>query len=411
MTDIVQDGLGSANGGARGRNGEVDLMRVVLAVVIMVFHARFFWRNTETPPFAAGVYAVDFFFLLSGILMGKSITSGRIGDTFAFLKRKLSSFYLVFVASTLIACVEYYMSCHLSQSEAAEKLLLGIFELLLVGQGGLQPFTGFNAVSWYLPAMMLGMAILHPIAMRHRKWFFPIGSILVAACCYGVLFQNCGGITGGRSWTGFSTYRMIRAIASISLGVFIFDMSERTHRSVAATKAGCFFFTLIKVLSIAAFLTIMFNRPGHKAGFFCMLFLALYLYLAFSGLSDIGWLRRIHLGWCSPASLYIFLNHFGVLHILNRDLIRESRLPVWVFFVFLIVGTIAACLLCAALVAIFRRSVRVISPLLLTQLQPSDASDGTNGSVNLKLASGANNSGPDSQTGAYENKQKRKNKK
>ncbi len=368
-------GCGRASGGgARGRNGEIDLMRVAMAVVIMVFHARFFWGKAKIPPFANGVYAVDFFLLLSGLLMAKSIASGRAGDTFAFLKRKLSSFYLVFVSSALIAGVAFCMSRRLSAGESAVRFLSDVFEFLLVGHGGLQPFTGFNAVSWYLSAMMLAMAVLHPVASRFRHWFFPVGSVLVAACCYGVLLQNCGGVTGGRNWTGFCTYRMVRAVASISLGVFVFEMADRTRNSVRATKTGCLFFNLLKVLAAVMFFAILFHprhgviaRLGKMDGFVCMLFFALYLYLSFSGLAEFGWLRRIPLGWCGPASLYIFLNHYGVLHVLNRNFICRNGLPVRELFALLVLGTTVSCLLCAAMVALFRRIGRAVSPLLLVR--------------------------------------------
>lgn len=366
-----------ARAGGGVRNGEVDFARIVAAVGIMLFHARFLWR-TKNPPFLHGNYGVDFFFLLSGLLMAKSIASGRADDTFAYLKRKIASFYPVFAASVLLAGVSYCAARGMSPVETLLRIGSDAFEFLLLGQSGLTAFTGFNGAAWYLSAMVIAMAALHPVATRARRWFFPVGSVLLAVVCYGILFQNRGGIVAGHAWTGFCTYRMVRAVAGVSLGVFVFEMAERTRRSVSATSLGRRLILAARAILAAAALTILLNPPigalrqlGGRAGFFCLFLFAAYLYLAFSGLAEARLFRSGRFGWCGPASLYLYLNHVGVLHLLNRDFVRGSGLSTGALFALFFGGTLAACLACAALAALLRRLARTVPSLLVAGREPA----------------------------------------
>lgn len=355
----------------KNRNYEVDFMRVILAINIMFFHARFFWRM-KSPPFSHGNYGVDFFFILSGLLMARSIAVGHVNDTFAFLKRKLVSFYPVFSASVLIAGVCYCVAKRLSLLGSLMSLVSTVFELLLVSSSGLTVLNLVNGAGWYLSAMLIAMAILHPVAVKARKWFFPVGSVLLATLCYGILWQNRGSITAGHAWTGFCTYRMIRAIAGISLGVFIFEMSDWTRRSIVVKNLGRNIFLTVKAVLVLAFTVILFNpqiaalrQMGKVAGFFCLLLFAAYLYLAFSGLAEMRFFRSGRFNWCGPASLYLYLNHVSVLHLLNKEYVRHCDLSPWTLFAIFLCGTLGACLACAALAALFRHLAQVIPPLIM----------------------------------------------
>lgn len=363
----------STDSGIKGRNGEVDLMRVFMALVIMLLHARYFWRM-KNPPFSHGNYAVDFFFILSGLLMARSIAAGRANDTFVYLKRKIASFYPVFAASILIAGACLCAAKRMSLFEALLYMAADIYEFLLVRASGLVVAPMFNGAGWYLSAMVIAMAILHPVAVKARKWFFPVGSALLAAVCYGILWKNTGAVLGKHLWTGFCFYRMLRAIAGISLGVFLFEMSARTRASVSPTDAGHRLFQSVKAALIVAFAVILFNPPigplrqlGQMAGFFCLLLFSAYLYLVFSGLAETKCFHSDRFRWCGPASLYIYLNHVAALHLLDKSFVRHGGLPVWKLFALFFGGTIATGLACAALVALLRHLARTVPSLLVNR--------------------------------------------
>lgn len=136
------------------RNGEIDLLRFLLAAMIMLFHAGSFYGDELFP---GGNLCVEFFFIISGYLMMVSIDrknkdgrSETIGvETTKFLQRKISALMPEYLLAWVVSFCVIYIAKDLSRSGAMDLLVRSIWEMLFLKMTGLNG-PNVNGVVWYI---------------------------------------------------------------------------------------------------------------------------------------------------------------------------------------------------------------------------------------------------------------------
>ena len=78
---------------AQKRNGELDFFKLLFCIVVISFHSGYFIQS-ENGYFKGGSIAVDFFFVVSGVMMARNAAKKayeeNLGiDTFEFMKKKI----------------------------------------------------------------------------------------------------------------------------------------------------------------------------------------------------------------------------------------------------------------------------------------------------------------------------------
>ena len=276
----------------RGRNSEIEVSRFLFAVEIMLCHYALVYGYRF---FSRGAIGVEFFLLLSGLLMGHSANrltaSGRVGSignaSWVHLRKKISVFYPYYLFA--IAFSFLFVRTILAKNVGAHtfvSILKGIPQYLMLEMSGAYVGSPVGISGrWYLSAMVLATAILFPILLRlgdyAKKILFP----LIGVFGLGYLQQNYGGIMDSYVWNGFAGLGLINALAQISLGAAAYELARRlsqveftTLGKVALTcvKAGCYLAAflygndslavepLIIVLLLLPAIVLSYSRAGYS---------------------------------------------------------------------------------------------------------------------------------------------------
>lgn len=166
------------------RNSLLELYRFLFALWVVWYHGFFIFKNQY---FSHGYIAVEFFFILSGFFLIKSIDKYKekpfFNGLFTFLFKRIKSLGLPFIVGVIFAIWYMFLECKIS--------ILGYL--------------------WYIPAMLLAFIIIFILRkfVSNKKLFLAIISLIVVAS-YLILY-----IPILKGWGIF------RGIGGVSLGVLI----------------------------------------------------------------------------------------------------------------------------------------------------------------------------------------------
>ena len=136
------------------RNGKVDFLRFVFSIVVMLFHIRgkyhikiLYDGFITLTFFNRGNLGVEFFFVLSGFLMARSVFHANqqnrelsvARSTTQFIKRKFIPLMPMNIAATGILFIISCVLGNLSFIPALEKLLRAIPGLFFIQISGMRP--------------------------------------------------------------------------------------------------------------------------------------------------------------------------------------------------------------------------------------------------------------------------------
>ncbi len=330
------------------RNGTIDLMKFILAAVILLFHGS---KNlTDETLFDETAVAVEFFFLVSGWLMASRIARVRaqepgnvsVGEeTVSFLGGKIRRLLPDYHIAWLIA---------FAATEVAEKA--GVYAVLKDGLKGLPEFLFLTASGlfgrrvnhavWYVSAMLIAMAVLYPVARRFGETFNRLIAPLIAVFIYGFLNNTADGtIAGPATWVVFTTKGLLRGFAAISLGCTAFSLSGLLSGSGWKERPGVRrLATAAEWVLYGAFLGYLWEGHDRSVDYVFILLLFAAVSLSFSGLTLSDRLldnRAVY--WLGEFSYDLFLCHGFWSHVLEESLGDQSFGVTMAVYVALSVGT------------------------------------------------------------------------
>ncbi len=289
------------------RNGKIELMRFVFAVGVVLFHLNYtYWGlNQEFSNglnlFRHGNLGVEFFFIVSGFLMARTLSRQReqealaiaaaegsgkayvpspLGDeTLRFLWRKVKSFLPYHILFQLLMLAARVAHQSITFSELLNQVS-GFFLLQRTGLFGKSLLT----VEWYLSSMLLAMAILYPIARRWYSSYTHLFGPLCALLLLGWLYQETGKLADYNDWSGLTYYCNLRALAELSLGMTCYEVCQQLAKRtltfwqrllVTLVEGGCYLGTLLyfcsgwrsklgflTVFALCVAITLSFSQKG-----------------------------------------------------------------------------------------------------------------------------------------------------
>ena len=322
-------------------NPEIDLLKLFFAIVVFILHFSGIPRLHTFLP--RGYLAVEFFFIVSGYFMALKLRSKESPDAFSFIVKKMAPIYPVVFVSTLIAIIlRMIPMADRSLNGWVTSILPSVFEMSMLWEQGIYVGRTYNNPTWYISAMIIAMGFLYPLFRKYLGYFSGVGSLLLALVCYSILFNHSPKITYYRVYWFITTLGVIRAIAGVSLGVFLYDCCSRATRCFSITALGNFSFMVLKFLCIAfvslyALIGSEFKEAA-KLDYLVIVVMFAFLFMVFTGWGSFKFLDRLDLRWCSNLSLYLYLNHYGMRHFLRDaklDLSSGETLIVYLVGVFL----------------------------------------------------------------------------
>lgn len=309
----------------------VDILRLFFSFMVVLWHSRYLNKCSEHQLLLSD-HAVEFFFLLSGYLMARHTEKplqGTLGrDTWAFLKRKIGSFYLVFLIAFVMNVIIRIIINKITISRLSFSFFL--WDLLLLRETGLQgPFNTGTTIgsSWYLMAMILAMAILYPLLRKKTDFFLHVIAPLASILIYGWFSETHGNLYYTLQFENGISLGTLRAIADISMGCFCYTLcSKLKDRKIQESVPVK---TLITICELCCLCAVVYFSRCYSAGqtdFLCVVFIMIILVGEFGELSFLNrFCLLVKTGWIREFSLSLFISHFICITVVNYINLPLSR--------------------------------------------------------------------------------------
>lgn len=267
------------------RNGEIEVIRFVLAVLIVFYHMGFFlgWSGAQAVV-PRGYLAVELFYLLTGYFLCRS-WKRRPTHLVPFLVKRVKSFYPE-LAVSLFLSVGYCLlmavppNGHLS-------LLKHTFveEVLLLKMTGIVPHIHIgtaNGPIWYLSSMLLATVVLY-ICNRFRRADVVL-PVLSMSLFFWLLHVSGGKIGNPYNKTCGIYWGNLRALSEMGMGMCAYTAVCKL-KTLNWGKRLKGFPCIIKYILFAALLGYMFTGRPHMP-LVWMLGAWLWLVIAMGGTSN-----------------------------------------------------------------------------------------------------------------------------
>lgn len=335
--------------GKTKRNGRIDFLRCLFAVIIMLHHSRYV-LGYDNSIFIGGSLAVEFFFMVSGYLMmntvakrnaadQKSGTKPNLGrETWQFIRHKIGGFLPEFLIAWIIgflivASIEGWSGIHLWHV-----LRDDFWELSLLKMSGV--FTGgIDGVIWYLSAMLLCMAVLYPLLRRFTDVMTHIVCPLTAIMLMGYLCQTQDSPRDPTKFLHLVFKGDVRAMAELCMGVVIW-MAVQHLQKVNWTR---FAKALLGLCEIALYLMViqyMWDQKPTSTDYFYIFLMMIAVLLSFA---DTGALKSLFHGsgkvtsFLAKYSTALYFSHLYLAQHINTLLPEDTysgkfRLAVYIIW-------------------------------------------------------------------------------
>lgn len=352
-------------GKKKQRNGTIDLLRFYFTIAVVMAHIyTLFLREAGfLTPMRNGHISVELFFILSGFLMTSSCMkaskqgTGTGPATFSFLRHKYQTLYPAWFLAWLVFMVFYFIRTPFRIAE----LWKSVPSILMISNLGFLE-THNVAFGWYIPTMLLGMAILYPLCYRFKKTFLYCMAPLIALFSAVFLFQRNGKILANQEeWLIVTWPHTIRALCGLCLGCCAWTVTDSLKKWTGKlTVAGITLLSCAELLCWAVPVVGLWNGVPTYMHLPYMLCFTLGTAIAFS---DLTWQSRIIRGsffsWLGRISYGVYL-----AQILGKELTPlfvETSSPrrfIAVYLLIAVAGGIALYYL-AQLLTFLCRTIRV----------------------------------------------------
>lgn len=274
------------------KNGTIEVLRFLFAICIVCIHL---YNVSDLGHFKYGHYGVEFFFILSGILMAQSIEKRMdtlqkdIGKgTIDLVTRKLKRIFPYVIIATISLILLY--SIKYRNADILDLLMDGINlipYLFFTNMAGLGETTSmYLIITWYLSALFLSMMILAPIYIKYNSYaknilfpllgIFILGYLVLTEGTYTFYTQHPWGVNLG----------LLRAIGETALGASCYNLSMYLRNNYKLTTLGKTAVLSIELLCIAVLMifiegSVFYDSPSSILLIFLIMETLIY--------SDITW--------------------------------------------------------------------------------------------------------------------------
>lgn len=333
------------------RNGKTEFYRFFFCIAILLFHAEkyiigepSFTNGVHVSLFSHGAMGCEFFFIVSGFLMAKSIYKKQscnevtqsaqeaVGEWFGFIKKKYTDFFPAHSIAFVIALLTLAVSRGYGVRGFVKYAFDSVPSFFLVQMTGVN-YSSPNHVEWYISCMFIAIALLYPVCRKYYYQFTRYFSWLGAAIIIGYLIYTEGCLTGVTSWTGICYRSLLRALAEIALGTTAFELSKymakrnwSSFQRLILTIAELFCFILTVLLLILTF--------PEKYEIYALASIFLLVTIAFSEVTYGSKLFNNRIFYfLGKLSLPIYLGQLSAVYIVNYFFVSYSQKSMIVFTV------------------------------------------------------------------------------
>ena len=277
------------------RNNTIELLRFVFAMAVLFFHINKYLfgepklNGFHISLFPHGALGVEFFFILSGILMGLSLKKRNksnatlSSETFDFIKRKVSGIFPYHLLAIVLISIITFISGSYSIKSGIRLIIDQIPSIFFLQMSGID-IHSLNNIEWYLSVMFLAMFMIYPLAKKYHDTFVNIVCPLVAVFILGYMQKEYGSITGVMTWTGLFYKSFLRGFAEICLGLFLFQVSDYL-KQISLSPTSKISTTILEAVLYAFCILLTMLSVKKRYEILIVFALAVALPLTFSGIT------------------------------------------------------------------------------------------------------------------------------
>ncbi len=318
------------------KNGKIEFARFAFSVIVMFFHVYqtigfksydYFGQPTF---FKNGWFGVEFFFVVSGYLMAASAFKKQNSqaelskDTFSFMRKKIMAVLPYHLIVFIVSFIYLAIVKHVDFLGFVKLFVESIPNFLLVQRSGLTN-RDVLGLEWYISDMLIAMLILYPLLRRFYNQFSKIVSPVLSLLIVGYLIKTTGALNGTLDWSVLVSKTLLRAIAEICAGVFVFEVC-RDLKKLKFSKKDKVVLTVLEIFSYVMVIGFVAgNYPKSYAGTI-LIFVCIAVCLSFS---DITYGKSIFnnkvVYYLGSLSLPLYLCH-SIMRTYAGFLFREEHL-------------------------------------------------------------------------------------
>lgn len=321
------------------RSSYIDIMKFMFAICVLLFHL----GNGILP---GGRAVVEGFFMISGYFMMRYIEKDRAAgteldvSTARFMGRKLALLLPYLIPSAILSTGVYAIRTGQSLWSLAKLMPLTLFEFFPISIIGFKGIVTLG-VSWYMSAMIVGLAMLYPLCRKYGARFTCTVCPLISLMAYGFL-SNMYESLAVYTWVdeNYIYGGLIRGLAGLAAGAVMYECVKALSAK-KLTAAGKTVFAVCEVVGIAMCIWIMQRHPNSRYDYVAMFAQFALLTAGISGLTPLGRLKLRHSKLLGTASTLIVLNHYCWNELFTLKFGEAYRYDsrVWLYFA----ATAAAC--------------------------------------------------------------------
>jgi peptidoglycan/LPS O-acetylase OafA/YrhL len=215
----------------------LDGLRGFAAIIVVLYHMRHFFGVQL--PVAAGLLAVDFFFVMSGLVLemnyGDRIRQGQT-TVLQFMARRVIRLYPLFLAAAAVGMIYYLKTYRFSAGEsmadviwAAAMSMMTMLPLPLFGTGAYA--FPYNGAAWSLSIEIWGSLVFAMLFVRSSNTVLFV-SVLLAFLGYILAVQGSGSVDihyKAEAWTYWAV--PARFWLSFGMGMLIWRCRSRIPKA------------------------------------------------------------------------------------------------------------------------------------------------------------------------------------
>ena len=331
------------------KNNEIELLRFFAALMIVLYHAHkqaFGDPSFDTFSFSFfchGYIAVEFFFVLSGILLGKHLYKYRcmedtgkeqLGkDTVDYVVNKAKSFAPEAIISTIISIATFIVIKQYTLEESFFYIADSFWNLLLLKDLGFASESP-NGVLWYLTALLVATPVIYYMGRksydRSVRFIMPFAALLIL----GYLDYTTGMLSGVHQWVIIAYKCLWRGLAEMMIGCTLYEyivnyQNARNDSLIRRTAITVLQLVLVFLVTIYSCLNITREYEFH-----CLLAIIVILFIVFSKKSLISNLFNNKIcSYLGSISLCMFVNQMFCIRLAEAYIGFENLAAYYLFVV------------------------------------------------------------------------------
>ena len=332
---------------SRPRNNIVELGRFIYSLLVLGYHVQMSYSDEKIDPFENGALAVEFYFLLSGYFLARSLEklskdekTSFIKKYYLFMKNKITALLNVHLLSIIVVII--IIACF-DTKNFKDIFLPGIpsiflVQMIIVWSGDFD--KALIVPEWYLSAMLICMLFMVPIFLLFSKILKGIYITIILVGIVIIITLISGFAT---SWAlNNNIIYDIRAWGEMCVGMFSYYLSIYVKSNNYGDKTMIFF----KVLEIFSYclpviLGIVPINSNNQAYLMVVTMICVFcaVFITFAEKGNIIENQKVNavFGYLGSISLPIYLFHPVIIRLI--DYINDET-PRWVKYIIVFPATI-----------------------------------------------------------------------